>query len=90
MTRFDARLTKEQKELFEYASSLGGYKSLSEFVIQSVQEKAKKIVEEHQAILRSKADQELFFDALLNPPLPNPALKNAFQEYQKGLPDDAT
>jgi len=25
MTRFDTRLTKEQKEFFEYASKLGGF-----------------------------------------------------------------
>ncbi len=45
--RFDTRWTREQKEFFEYASRLSGFRTLSEFVFSSVQERAKKIVKEH-------------------------------------------
>src|SRR5690606_38510950 len=38
--RFDARLSKEQKQFFEKAAYLGGYRSLTDFVILTVQEKA--------------------------------------------------
>lgn len=85
MTRFDARLTREQKEFFEYASQLGGYRSLTEFVIQSAQLKAKEIVEEHNKILSSNKDQEIFFNALLNPTSPNAELKNALEAYNQLL-----
>ena len=64
-TRFDTRLTKEQKELFEFAATIGGYRSLTEFVLVSVEERAKKIVEEHNLILSSKKDQEIFLMQLL-------------------------
>ena len=39
--RFDARLPKEQKQFFEKAAFLGGYRNLKDFVVRVVQEKAK-------------------------------------------------
>ena len=81
--RFDTRLPKEQKEFFEYAASLGGYRTLTEFVISSAQKQAKKIVEDHNKILASKRDQEIFFNALLNPDKPNENLKNAMTKYNE-------
>ena len=37
--RFDTRLTKDQKDLFEYAANLGGFRTLSDFVIVSAKKK---------------------------------------------------
>jgi uncharacterized protein (DUF1778 family) len=76
--RFDARLTKSQKEFFELAARISGFKSLSEFVIHSTQQ-----VEKHNAILTSEKDRKAFFDALANPPKPNKSLKDAAKHYQK-------
>jgi len=45
--RFDIRLTQSQKDFFERAALLGGYKTLSTFILQSAQEKASIIIEEH-------------------------------------------
>ncbi len=81
MARFDARLPKEQKEFFEYAAALSGFKTLTEFILYSVREKAKSIIEEHDRILASKKDQEIFFNAILNPPTPNENLKKAAANY---------
>ena len=81
--RFDTRLSKEQKELFEHAANLGGYRTLTEFVITSAQNKADEIVEKHRAILASKKDQKIFFDAILNPQLPSKKLNNAAKRYNK-------
>lgn len=83
MARFDARITKEQKELFEYAASLGGFRTLTEFFVSSAQEKAKKIVEEHNAILSSKKDQKIFFDSMIHPPKANAKLKHAAKRYKE-------
>lgn len=85
IARFDARLPKEQKEFFEEAVMLGGYRSLSDFVISSAMEKAKIIVEERKTLLASKRDRELFFNALLNPPKPNEKLKAAARRYKQSL-----
>ncbi|MEM0991466.1 MAG: DUF1778 domain-containing protein [Bacteroidota bacterium] len=85
MTRFDTRLTKEQKEFFEYASNLGGFRSLTEFILRAVQAKAEEIVEEHNRIIASKRDQEIFFDLVFKGTNPNQALESALSEYNKLL-----
>jgi uncharacterized protein (DUF1778 family) len=84
-TRFDVRLPKEQKEYFEYAASLGGFRTLTEFVIYSGNQQASQIVEKHNSILASKKDQEIFFKALLNPQPPSARLKQAANRYKKAV-----
>jgi len=85
MTRFDTRLTKEQKEFFEYAAKVGGFRSLTEFIIKAVQSKAEQIVEEHNKIIASKRDQAIFFDLVFKGVQPNDELKSALKEYNKSL-----
>ncbi len=80
--RFDTRLSQEQKQLFERAARLGGYRSLTDFVIATVQSKAKEIIEEREVILASQKDQEIFFNALLHPPQPNSHLIQAKEDYE--------
>lgn len=79
--RFDTRLSKEQKELFEKAARIGGYRSLTEFVVAAVNQKAKEIIAEKEEILSSQRDREIFFDALMNPPAPNDALQKVAEEF---------
>ena len=79
--RFDARLPKEQKQFFEKAAYLGGFRSLTDFVILTVQEKAKEIVQEKEQIISSEKDAQIFFDAITNPKKPSKTLKNALEDY---------
>lgn len=79
--RFNARLTKEQKEVFERAAELGGYRSLTDFVVLTVQEKAKEIIQEREQIIASERDSQVFFDAIINPKKPSKSLKNALKDY---------
>ena len=81
--RFDTRLSRSQKDLFEEAARIKGFKSLSEFVIYTTQEAATIIVEKHNAILASEKDKHVFFKALANPPKPNKDLIQAAKNYQK-------
>lgn len=83
--RFDTRLPKEQKEYFEYAANLGGFRSLTEFIVFSAQQQASVIVESRNIFLASKKDREIFFDAIMNPPKPNNALKKAASRYKEAL-----
>ncbi|MCX6319576.1 MAG: DUF1778 domain-containing protein [Bacteroidetes bacterium] len=82
-SRFDTRLPKEQKAFFEYAASLGGFRTLTEFVVFCVQLQANSIIEKHNSILASKNDQELFFKALMNPQKPNENLRKAATRFKK-------
>lgn len=79
--RFDARLSKEQKQFFEKAAQLGGFRSLTDFVILTVQEKAKEIIQEKERIIASERDSEIFFDAITNPRKPSKTLENALEDY---------
>ena len=81
VARFDTRWTEEQKSLFERASTLGGFRSLSEFVFFAVQQRAEEIIEKHEQIISTKRDQEIFANALMNPPSPNSKLKQAAKRY---------
>ena len=79
--RFDARLPKEQKQFFEKAAFLGGYRNLTDFVVRVVQEKANEIIKEKEQIIASERDAKLFFDAITNPQKPSDNLKNALNGY---------
>jgi uncharacterized protein (DUF1778 family) len=81
--RFDTRLPKEQKQFFERAAMLGGFRNLTDFVIVTVQNKAKEIIEETERIITSQKDQEVFFNSLINPPKPNKDLITAKDDYNK-------
>ena len=54
---------------------------MTEFVLVSVEASAKKIVEEHNRIISSKKDQEIFFNAITEAPNPNESLENAASRY---------
>ncbi len=82
-TRLDVRLSQEQKALFEKASELGGYKSLSEFVLAAARLMAEPILEKNRQILASEEDRRVFCEALLHPVKPNAALRRAAQRYRK-------
>ncbi len=83
--RFDTRLPREQKELFEYAASLGGFRTLTDFVVSALQEKSRMIIEKHDTILSSKEDQKLFFKAIMNPGKPNQQLVDAVSRFNNEL-----
>ena len=84
-TRFDTRLTKEQKQFFERAATIGGYRSLTDFVILTVQEKAREIIMENEIVLSSKRDSEIFFNAVIQAEAPNNELISAAKQYKKKL-----
>jgi len=80
--RFDTRLPEEQKVFFERAARLGGYRSLTDFVVITVQEKAKEIISERERVIASVKDREIFFDAISNPKSPNETLTKAANEFK--------
>lgn len=79
--RFDARLPREQKELFDKAAHLGGYRNLTDFIMHAAQEKAKAIIREKEQSIASERDGQIFFDALTRPGKPSKTLKMALNDY---------
>ena len=86
--RFDVKIPKAQKQLFEYAASLGGFRTLTDFIINAVQEKANAIIHEHNTILASERDREIFFDAIMDPQGPNKKLRDAAERYKLFMQED--
>lgn len=86
--RIEFRVSKEDKNLFEYASEIGGFKSLSEFVRRAIVKEAKAIVEEEKRILGSQRDKDIFFGALMgNEEMPNESLISALKYHSEMTSD---
>ena len=80
VARLEARISPEQKRLFERAADLQG-RSLTEFVVRSAQEAAQEAIREHELISLTARDTKAFVNALLKPPAPRSRLKRAAERY---------
>lgn len=80
--RLEARLSVEEKEFLEKATALGGFRSLTEFVLRSAKKEAEEIVSRHELVIASKRDSEVFFNAILNPEPPNEKLVAAANKFK--------
>ena len=79
--RLEARVTVEQKSLIERAAALQG-RTLTDFVLTSVQDAARRAIEEHQQLALSVRDSEAFVDALMNPQPVNDRLRDTVSRYR--------
>ncbi|MBV5297393.1 MAG: DUF1778 domain-containing protein [Rhodoferax sp.] len=80
-SRLEARISNEQKALFQQAAMLST-RTLSEFVVASAQEAATRIIEAHDNMRLSREDQIRFVSALLDPPEPSDRLRQAGEQYR--------
>jgi uncharacterized protein (DUF1778 family) len=80
--RLEARVTREQKELFQRAADIEG-RSLSDFLVKSLTEAAEKAIRDRHVMHLTAQETEQFFDALLNPPEPNERLREAARLYRE-------
>ena len=79
--RLETRVTAEQKTLIEHAAALQG-RTVTDFVLTSVQDAARRAIEEHQRIELSVRDSQAFVDALLNPKPVNARLRDTVRRYR--------
>jgi uncharacterized protein (DUF1778 family) len=86
MARLEARISPETKALLQKAAALEG-RTLTDFVVASVQAEACRVIQQHQTLKLSLEDSQAFVDALLNPPKPNEALKAAVLRYKQVMAD---
>lgn len=80
--RLEARVTAEQKSLIERAAALQG-RSVTDFVLTSVQDAARRAIEEHSQLSLSVHDSEAFVDALLDPKPVNDRLRDTVRRYRE-------
>jgi uncharacterized protein (DUF1778 family) len=80
--RLEARISDKEKQLLKRAAELQGC-SLTEFVVRSAQDAARKTLKEHQMMTLSARDTDAFVKALLKPQAPGKRLKQAAERYKK-------
>lgn len=80
--RLETRVTAEQKNLIERAAALQG-RTVTDFVLTSVQDAARRAIEEHSQLALSVRDSEAFVDALLNPKPVNDRLRDTVRRYRE-------
>jgi uncharacterized protein (DUF1778 family) len=79
--RLEARIPGDLKATLVRAASLRG-QSLSDFVVASAADAARRIIRESEVVEFSERDQVAFAEALLEPPEANPALREAARRYR--------
>ncbi|MFZ1416213.1 MAG: DUF1778 domain-containing protein [Defluviicoccus sp.] len=80
--RLQVRLDARSKAVLKRAAGYH-HKTVSQFVLATALEEAEKVIREHEIVTLSGPDWTIFYEALTNPPTPNPALRKAFAEYKK-------
>ena len=80
--RLEMRVASEQKMFFSRAAALRGL-TLTDFAIDTLQAASVKAVEEYSLLRLAVKDQEVFVDALMNPPAPTATLTRAAERYTR-------
>ena len=79
--RLEARITADQKALIQRAAELEG-RSVTDYVVSSVQDAARRTVEAHDILVLSAAESRAFVDALLDPPPVNDRLRDSVRRHR--------
>lgn len=79
--RLEARVSKAQKSLFLRAATVRG-RSLTDFLIASVQEAAERALRAHEVLTLSERDRRLFVEALVKAAAPSKTLRQAARRYK--------
>ncbi len=79
--RLEARITTAQKSIIERAAALEG-RTVSDFVINTVQQAAKAVIAEHEVFRLSREESRAFIERVLDPPEPNRVLEQAALDYR--------
>jgi len=82
--RLEARVPVFLKRLVQRAADLQG-RSLTDFVIATLDKSARETVREHQVMRLNAKDSRAFAEALIHPPKPTAALKRAFAAHSRAV-----
>ena len=80
--RLETRVTADQKRLIEHAAALQG-RTVTDFVLTSVQDAARRAIEEHQNLELSVRDGQAFVQALVEPQPVNERLQDTVRRYRE-------
>jgi uncharacterized protein (DUF1778 family) len=80
--RLGFRLDEDTKHLIERAAMLSRRK-VSDFCVTAITDSARRTIAEHEMLALSDMDRSVFFDALINPPSPNPRMLRALADHKR-------
>lgn len=80
--RLETRATTDQKRLIEHAAALQG-RTVTDFVLTSLQDAARRAIEEHQHLELSLRDSQAFVQALVEPRPVNERLTDTVRRYRE-------
>ena len=80
--RLETRVTADQKRLIEHAAALQG-RSLTDFVLTSLQDAARRAIAEYQHLELSVRDSQAFVQALIEPRPVNDRLQDTVRRYRE-------
>jgi uncharacterized protein (DUF1778 family) len=80
--RLETRVTVDQKRLIEHAAALQG-RSVTDFVLTSLQAAAQRAIEEYQQLELSVRDSQAFVQALVEPRPVNARLRDTVRRYRE-------
>ena len=84
--RLEARISRETKMLFQKAARIQG-STLTDFVVKSAVEVAKRTVREDEFVELSRRDRLAFVEALFTPPAPSARLRKAAERHARMFAD---
>ena len=79
--RLSLRLDGHAKRKIERAAAYSNT-SMTKFVLESALKNADEVVHRHERITLSAKDWDIFYDALINPPEPNKAMREGMKWYR--------
>jgi uncharacterized protein (DUF1778 family) len=80
-TRFEVRVSAEEKKTVEYAATLEGT-TVSAYMRSRVLQAARQEIGSQENMILSNQDRDIFLNALENPPALQGKLKSAFSEFR--------
>jgi len=82
--RLEARVPLPIKSLIDRAAALEG-RSITDYVIATLERHAEKVVHEHEILQLSTADSHAFARAMISPPKPNRKLRGILAAHAKAV-----
>ena len=82
--RLGFRLDDHAKALIERAAHLE-HRKLTDYCVTALTDAARKTIAQHESLTLSALDRQAFFDALIDPPAPNPRLARALDAHRRRI-----
>jgi uncharacterized protein (DUF1778 family) len=80
--RLGIRVDRRTKEMVARAAALER-RSLTDFCLTALTAAAQHTIAQHEILVLSERDRQIFFDILIRPPKPNARLRRAFKMEQE-------